>query len=106
MPGNCRPSLRRKTLHNVKLITNLSDTDKKCIENAFDKLDQLDELGLTIEDIKALKENNTPKKLECSEWYPNDRDCPNCGSNLVSYDGSINNCPYCGQALDEGIKVI
>ena len=54
MSGNCRPSLRRKTLHNVRLISSLSNTDKKCIESAFVKLQQLDELGLTADKIVEL----------------------------------------------------
>lgn len=76
---------------------------------------------MTFEDVKRIRENplmddidnkelhkmidiavekQIPKKLECLEYYPNDRDCPNCSTNLVSYGWSINNCPYCGQALD------
>lgn len=37
MPGKCRPSLRQKTLDNV-LRSNLSQTDKACIEEAFNLL--------------------------------------------------------------------
>lgn len=41
-----------------------------------------------------------PKHIEHLEWYPADRDCPNCCSNLASYDKSVQYCPYCGQALE------
>ena len=34
MPGKCRPTLREKTLENVKLC-NLSQTDKECIAEVF-----------------------------------------------------------------------
>lgn len=40
MSGNCRPSLRPKTLENVKR-SNLSITDKRCIEEAFRRLDAI-----------------------------------------------------------------
>lgn len=45
-------------------------------------------------------EKQIPKKVEHLEDYPTDRDCPNCFSNLASYDKTIQHCPYCGQALD------
>lgn len=35
MSGKCRPSLRAKTLENVKRC-NLSETDKECIKNVFE----------------------------------------------------------------------
>lgn len=40
MSGKCRPSLRPKTLENVKR-SNLSITDKRCIEEAFRRLDEI-----------------------------------------------------------------
>lgn len=36
MPGKCRPSLREKTLANV-MRSNLSETDKQCIKNVFER---------------------------------------------------------------------
>lgn len=45
-------------------------------------------------------EKQTLKKVEHSEWYPNDKDCPHCSSNLTSYEKSVKHCPWCGQALD------
>lgn len=38
MSGKARPSLRRKTLENVRFC-NLSDTDKKCIYAVFEAKD-------------------------------------------------------------------
>lgn len=40
MPGKARPSLRSKTLANVRR-SNLSETDKKCIEEIFERYEQL-----------------------------------------------------------------
>ena len=39
MPGKVRPSLRIKTLENVK-ASNLSQTDKECINNVFRLVDE------------------------------------------------------------------
>jgi len=36
MAGKCRPSLREKTLANV-MRSNLSDTDKACVKNVFER---------------------------------------------------------------------
>ena len=35
MAGKLRPSLRAKTLHNVMNRSNLSESDKKCIQDVF-----------------------------------------------------------------------
>lgn len=43
MSGKCRPSLRRKTLENVKRC-NLSETDKDCIEAVFKEFERLNEM--------------------------------------------------------------
>jgi hypothetical protein len=112
MPGNCRPSLRRKTLHNVRLTSGLSNTDKKCIESAFEKLQELDELGVTIEDIRALKEKNTSKKPDYEGDGYDDKGeliydtmiCPNCGKDFEVdyYSGKC--CDKCGQMFDRSIE--
>ena len=39
MSGKCRPSLREKTLKNVAWC-NLSQTDKNCIKQVFDKFEE------------------------------------------------------------------
>ena len=53
MSGKCRPSLRQKTLDNVRL-SNLSQTDKECIEAAFSCLATYEDTNLEPEDIKEL----------------------------------------------------
>lgn len=40
MSGKARPSLRQKTLENVKR-SNLSETDKKCIEEVFKRYEEM-----------------------------------------------------------------
>ena len=52
MSGNCRPSLRKKTLYNVLLTNSLSNTDKKCIESAFKKLEYLERTNLKLVNVK------------------------------------------------------
>lgn len=49
MPGKARKSLRAKTIQNVKRST-LSETDKKCIIEVFERYDRMCDL------IKELKE--------------------------------------------------
>ena len=44
MSGKCRPSLRAKTLENVKRC-NLSETDKDCIEAVFKEFERLKEMA-------------------------------------------------------------
>ena len=39
MPGKCRPSLREKTLENVK-HSELSQTDKDCIAEVFKRYEE------------------------------------------------------------------
>lgn len=41
MPGKARPSLRSKTLANVEM-SNLSETDKKCIKEIFGRYSRMD----------------------------------------------------------------
>lgn len=53
MSGKCSPSLRQKTLDNVRL-SNLSQTDKECIEAAFSYLTEYEDTNLEPEDIKEL----------------------------------------------------
>lgn len=60
MAGKTRPSLREKTLRNIAL-SNLSLTDKKCIEEVFKKFEELSQAdvaevkhGEWIEDIKEI----------------------------------------------------
>ncbi len=81
MPGKCRPSLRAKTLENVKRC-NLSQTDKDCIQAVFERFTP-----------------QKPKKI--GEEYINGRwvvdyECAACGNPYA--DDSY--CSCCGQALD------
>ena len=77
MSGKCRPSLRAKTLENVKR-SNLSQTDKDCIQAVFERLIpkkptiKLDFAGL-IQEVKC----------ECKYHY-----CPCCKQELIA---TINN---------------
>lgn len=40
MSGKCRPSLRQKTLDNVR-HSNLSETDKRCITAVFEQMQKI-----------------------------------------------------------------
>ena len=62
MAGKTRPSLMAKTLTNVAL-SNLSLTDKKCIEEVFKKFEVL-----TSADVEEVKHGR---------GY-----CPNCGAKM------------------------
>ena len=55
MSGKCRPSLRAKTLENVKRC-NLSETDKDCIEAVFKEFERLKaEFETEIDKLNAEK---------------------------------------------------
>ena len=59
MSGKARPSLRRKTLENVKCSLSLSKTDKECIQAVFELAD------LQKAEIEKLtKDSNRLKKVE------------------------------------------
>ena len=75
MSGKCRPSLRAKTLENVKR-SKLSQTDKDCIQAVFERF--------------------MPKKLNYKSEYLM-HFCPNCDYPLPL---SFKFCNHCGQALD------
>ena len=61
MSGKCRPSLRAKTLENVKWC-NLSQTDKDCIKAVFELAEQQQE------DIKRLRESIRDMVSDEGEW--------------------------------------
>ena len=88
MSGKCRPSLRRKTLENVKRC-NLSQTDKDCINAVFERF--------------------MPKKIIIQKFPDNpevDRVpmdiklhyCPCCNVRFIGW--GMKYCGECGQALD------
>lgn len=71
---------------------------------ALEKVQEFEAIG-TIEEFKALKEKDTPKKPIIKEWCP--AICPNCKQNLSESKGdgywlhytSLERCD-CGQKLD------
>jgi hypothetical protein len=63
MPGKARPSLREKTLENVKM-SKLSETDKKCIIEIFKRCEELEaekkQTDIFLDDtLKKLREINS-----------------------------------------------
>ena len=57
MPGKSRPSLREKTLQNVAL-SNLSLTDKKCIESVFEKFEALSKADVAeVKQIEIVRDD-------------------------------------------------
>lgn len=100
MSGRIRPSARKKTLHNV-MHSNLSITDKGCIDEVFAKFEQLkaDKEALiagqeTLQ--RALTEKNA--EIERLKEYEDIRPagCPNC------HRGNFSNskfCSHCGTQL-------
>lgn len=63
------------------------------IENLLNELEAYRAIG-TIEEFKALKEKNTPKKRGI--WKSGHTCCPNCERGVLTADRF---CSYCGQAL-------
>ena len=59
MSGKCRPSLRAKTLENVKRC-NLSETDKDCIKAVFEEFERLKENEKTV--IREFRVVNADKE--------------------------------------------
>ena len=76
MSGKARPSLRKKTLENVRFC-NLSDTDKKCIFEVFRRYEEMLDI------------------VFCKECI-NEQDCPN-----AQYQGENGHCIY-GERKGEG----
>ena len=97
MAGKTRPSLMAKTLTNVAL-SNLSLTDKKCIEEVFKKFEVL-----TSADVVELKhgywiDKPSGRYLHIASW------CSVCG-NKSGIGGIESNrhkpyCPNCGAKMD------
>lgn len=89
MAGKTRPSLMAKTLTNVAL-SNLSLTDKKCIEEVFKKFEVL-----TSADVVEVKHG---KWIYNVKYYS----CSICAGKrfnlLLGTDAEY--CPYCGAKMD------
>lgn len=83
MTGECRPSLRKKTLRNV-MLSNLSVTDKECISAIFERYEAKEELR------GRWMDNEDYMFCSCCgmQWNYCDNDtqdfhyCPNCGCKM------------------------
>lgn len=65
------------------------------INKIYERLAEYEDTGLTPEQIRELKERDTPKKIEINAGVPT---CPVCGRRVVKcYDF----CPDCGQRLEQ-----
>lgn len=119
MSGKTRQSLCKKTLKNVQL-SNLSETDKKCIRDVFNKLSHLKE--------EKYANDNTSRDMGCEDskmvWkyekFNGDLAiyafCPKCGfhhnpsrRDSETMEASIvyqyHYCPVCGEYLyDDNLK--
>ena len=75
------------------------------IERMLDELLQYREIG-TVEECREAVEKQKPKPCE---FYGDEEDgkllCPNCGGDLWELkECGFNNCPYCGQAINENLE--
>lgn len=77
MPGKARPSLRAKTLENVRR-SNLSETDKQCIYAVF--------------------EERKPGRWICLEPEIGLFECSECEHKILR--AKCNFCPNCGAKMD------
>ena len=99
---------KSKIKHRIGVIREIAGSDSKSVEDleiaiqALKEIREYRELG-TVEELKALKEKNEPKKPirndECT--------CPSCGThnevvekrrNTVAFDTVY--CWHCGQSLE------
>ena len=60
--------------------------------------------------VKEFREAVEKQKAKPCEFYGDEEDgkllCPNCGEDLWELkECGFNNCPYCGQAIDENLEV-
>lgn len=62
MSGKARPSLRRKTLENVKFC-NLSQTDKDCIKAVFDIAKRLQEENQQLKQMVEYQKGVSAKRF-------------------------------------------
>ena len=69
MSGRIRPSARKKTLYNVK-CSQLSETDKKCIEEVFGKFElQKAEIEKLTVNMNAFGLGMKQEKQRADEWH-------------------------------------
>ena len=93
MAGKTRPSLMAKTLTNVAL-SNLSLTDKKCIEEVFKKFEVL-----TTADVEEVKHGKWIWAENGEEDYEQYWICSVCGEKEYF---KTNYCSDCGAKMDGG----
>lgn len=86
--------LKVSTMGEIEHIQNVEALEMA--KRALELKSQLNEMGLTIEDIKVMNEKRTPKKPLYRHI------CPTCeGAVRTRSDDPCNKiCQHCGQALD------
>ena len=94
MAGKTRPSLMAKTLTNVAL-SNLSLTDKKCIEEVFKKFEVL-----TSADVVEVKHGEWDVNVGMN--FNKERICPICKKRIESNYWDF--CSHCGAKNVDGGK--
>ena len=95
---------RTSVLWNNAKLTEIVEAVKVAIQ-AIERVQKFEAIG-TIEEFKALKEKNEPKRPICYDKHH--YKCPICGEELGVDDDSIyiyeeelpNYCSKCGQKLD------
>jgi hypothetical protein len=82
----------------------LKPTYKQCLQLAIQALEEIQAYRAigTVEEFKALKEKNEPKKS--TEFHKSevciDFICPNCKEAVYGQPYKPNYCKHCGQKLD------
>lgn len=114
MSGKARPSLRSKTLENVR-YSNLSNTDKECIYEVFKRYEAIitenDKLQSEVSRLKSLigekgqelwsAENQRADKLQTElEQVKRERDAAVDDLTAIGKDDEV--CLYCIHNLDAG----
>ena len=79
-----------------------TDCDDCPIQEAFARLRQYEQTGITPEEIAKLKERDTA--MEITEIHVDEYYCPACGAENNCDQGVVedNFCPRCGQRLKKG----
>ena len=96
MAGKTRPSLRAKTLQNVAL-SNLSLTDKQCIESVFEKFE-----ALSKADVEGVKHGEWKHTVEKGTVFNHHFfTCSLCGASAFT-SGYEKYCHECGAKMDGG----
>ena len=80
-------------------------TNREAYERDCEELEQYRNIG-TVEECREAAEKQNQKSLD---FYGDSEDgkllCPSCGNDLWELkECGFNNCPYCGQAIDENLE--